>query len=266
MYKRQASLLEENRMFIAYETAKWAKRQIITQTSPFFIGFAFDEAKFQRLAGFAIDALILDLKRGGNVETRRVAQAMKDNISPDYFTTGGETQNVAALNFVISIATDVVNSATPSADYQDLDSVASGDRYLQIKDATRAPEAGVVADLTASMLYITNAITLGGGYTIPAEVKNHKVIYVKTGTYNEVLPIRVPERVAVVGDELRSTRVEPAGSVTAAGDTTYSLAGILHMKSILDDVIEGTAITRQTGNTLTPVSYTHLTLPTILLV
>ncbi len=246
-----ASLLEENRTFIAFETAKWAKRQIITQTSPFFIGFAFDEAKFERIAGFAVDALYLDLKKGGNVNVRRVAQAMKDNASPDYFTTGSETQNVAALNFVVTIATDVINSATPAADYQDLDGVASADRYLQIKDATRAPEAGVVAAMTASMTIITSAITLGSGYTLPTESKPHKVIYVKTGEYKEVLPIRVPERVAIVGDELRSTRVEPAGQQTQSSDTTYSLAGILHMKSILDDIIEGTAITRQTGNTLT---------------
>ena len=35
-------------------------------------------------------------------------------------------------------------------------------------------------------------------------------IYVKTGQYREELPIRVPAHVAIVGDELRSTRVEPA--------------------------------------------------------
>ena len=246
-----ASLLEENRMFIAYETAKWAKRQIITQTSPFFIGFAFDEAKFQRLAGFALDGIVLDLKKGGNVHTVRVAQAMKDNVSPDYFTTGGEAQNVAALNFVITLVEDVLDSATPAADYQDLDSVASGDRYLQIKDATRVEEATALAELTASMAIITSAVTLGAGYTVPTAKKTHKVVYVKTGTYTEVLPIRVPELVAIVGDELRSTRVEPAGVQTQAADTTYSLAGILHMKAIIDDIIEGTAITRQTGNTLT---------------
>ena len=246
-----ASLLEENRMFIGYETAKWAKRQIITQTSPFFIGFAFNESKFQRLAGYAIDALYLDLRKGGNVNVRRVAQAMKDNDGSDWFDTGSESQNVAALNFVIDLAEDVINSATPPADYQDLDGVASGDRYLQIKDATRPAEAGVLAELTASMAIITNAITLGGGYSLPVEHKPHKVIYVKTGEFKEVLPIRVPERVAIVGDELRSTRVEPAGQQTQSSDTTYTLAGILHMKSIIDEIIEGTTITRQTGNTLT---------------
>ena len=245
------SLLEKNRTFIAYETAKWAKRQIITQTSPFFIGFSFNEAKFERLAGFATDALILDLRRGGNVETRRVAQAMKDNDGSDWFDTGSESQNVAALNFTIDLIDDVINSATPAADYQALDGVASGDRYLQIKDTTLTPESGALAEMTASMAVITNSITLGGGYTLPTEVKNHKVIFVKTGTYTEVLPIRVPERTAVVGDELRSTRVEPAGSVTDSGDVTYSLAGILHMKSILSDIVEGTDITEQAGNTVT---------------
>tara|TARA_B100000497_G_scaffold128060_1_gene172915 strand:- start:1150 stop:5991 length:4842 start_codon:yes stop_codon:yes gene_type:complete len=255
-----ASLLEENRMFIAFETAKWAKRQIITQTSPFFIGFAFDEDKFQRLAGFALDGIVLDLKHGGNVHTVRVAQAMKDNISPDFFTTGSESQNVAALNFVISLVEDVLDSATPAADYQDLDAVVLADRYLQIKDATRVEESNALAELTASMAIITSAVSLGAGYTVPTAKKIHKVIYVKTGTYTEVLPIRVPELTAIVGDELRSTRVEPAGSVTESADTTYSLAGILHMKSIIDDIIEGTTITRQTGNTLTQdVSMPHST-------
>ena len=116
---------------------------------------------------------------------------------------------------------------------------ASADRYLQTKDATLTAEANALTTLKANMTVITSAISLGGGYTLPAESKLHKVIYVKTGLYKEVLPIRVPERVAIVGDELRSVRVEPAGSLTNSGDTTYSLAGITHMKSIIDDIIEG---------------------------
>ena len=90
-------LLEENRMFIGYETAKWAKRQIITQTSLFFIGFAFNESKFQRLAGYAIDALYLDLRKGGNVNVRRVAQAMKDNDGSDWFDTGPNRKTLRHL-------------------------------------------------------------------------------------------------------------------------------------------------------------------------
>ncbi len=245
------TLLEENRMFIAFETAKWAKRQIITQTSPFFIGFAFDEAKFQRLAGIVLDYALRDLRQGGNKHIRDLATLIKAQTDGDYFTSGSETQNTAALDFVVDLVEDVLDSATPPADYQDLDSVASSDRYLQIKDATRVEEPNALAAITASVAIAKSTISLMGGYTIPALVKTHKVVFVKTGTYTEVLPIRVPERTAVVGDELRSTRVEPAGSVTNSGDTTYSLAGILHMKSILSAICQGTDITEQSGNNLT---------------
>ena len=83
-----AFMLEQNRTSLAYETAKWAKRQIITQTSPALIGFAFDEGKFERLAGYALDGILLDPKKGHNVDTRRVAPTMKDNVSGDWFDTG----------------------------------------------------------------------------------------------------------------------------------------------------------------------------------
>ena len=35
-------------------------------------------------------------------------------------------------------------------------------------------------------------------------------IFIKTGTYNEILPISIPANVALVGDELRSTVIQPA--------------------------------------------------------
>jgi len=243
-------LLEINRTFIAFETAKWAKRQIITQTSPFFIGFSFNEAKFQRLAGFSLDHLIKDLRKGGNVNSRYVSQTFKDNVTGDWFDSGSETQNVAALDFMLTLINDVITSATPAADYQALDSVASGDRYLQIKDTTKPAEADALSNMTANIVLHTSAISLGSGYTIPAEVKLHSVINVKTGKYAEVLPIRVPELTAVVGDELRSTTVTPAAQLTPSSDTTYSLAGITHMKSIIDNIILGTSVTAQTGNAL----------------
>ena len=138
------TLLEKNRMFAAYETAKWARDKLLHKLVA-LIGFAFNEAKFERLAGFAYDAITLDLRRGGNVETRRVAQAMKDNVSGDWFDTGSETQNVAALNFLVNtLINDIITSATPAADFQALDGVASADRYLQTKDATLTAEANAL--------------------------------------------------------------------------------------------------------------------------
>jgi len=34
-------------------------------------------------------------------------------------------------------------------------------------------------------------------------------IYVKAGTYNEILPMRIPEQVGIVGDNLRTSRIQP---------------------------------------------------------
>ena len=60
----------------------------------------------------------------------------------------------------------------------------------------------------------------------------------------------IPESCAVVGDELRSTKISPAASLTSSSDTQYSLAGITHMASIIDDIITNTSVTAQTGNAI----------------
>lgn len=49
-------------------------------------------------------------------------------------------------------------------------------------------------------------------------ITGYATIFVRTGVYDEILPIRVPAFVAIVGDELRSTEVRPADTVL---DSTY---------------------------------------------
>jgi len=44
-------------------------------------------------------------------------------------------------------------------------------------------------------------------------------IYVKTGSYYEILPISVPQNVSIVGDELRTTMVYPAAGTSSDGTT-----------------------------------------------
>jgi hypothetical protein len=46
----------------------------------------------------------------------------------------------------------------------------------------------------------------------PPNLKATATVFVKTGTYDEILPIVVPANTAIVGDELRSTVVRPAGA------------------------------------------------------
>ena len=244
-------LLEVNRTYIQKEVGEWTKRQIVTETAPFFIGFDFNQLEFERIVGFMVDAVILDIRKGGNVNTRRVANTFINQTDGDWFNVGGESQNVAALDYALVLIEDVINSQDPAVNYQTEGSIALASQYIQVKDTNLTPESGVLTDITALQTVMKDAITLGGGLTLPAEVKRHTSIMVKTGRFTEVLPIRVPERCVIQGDELRSTRVEPAGQLTGAGDVTYSLAGLVHLKDVIDDIVTGNPITPTTGNLLT---------------
>ena len=246
-----AYLLEVNRSFIQKEIGNWCLEQIVNQISPFFIGFNFNQAAFERLMGFVVDGIIQDLKHGGNTNMRRVATTFANQTDGDWFNVGGEAQNIAALNYMYTLINSVITSADPAVNYQDTRSVPAGDQSLQIKDTTKPAETGVYARINILNGYATGSIGLGGGYTIPALEEVHKTIRVFTGEFKEVLPIRVPALTVVLGDELRSTRIKPAGQLTSSSDTTYSLAGILHMQSIIDDIIQGSAVTAQTGNNVT---------------
>ena len=53
---------------------------------------------------------------------------------------------------------------------------------------------------------------------------NRASIYVKAGTYNEQLPIVVPEGVSIVGDNLRSTKIRPKSGVAHQQHLTLATA------------------------------------------
>jgi len=58
--------------------------------------------------------------------------------------------------------------------------------------------------------YKNDRIYIGGVYyNILNQEAPNTTIYVKTGIFKEILPISVPERCAIVGEELRSTTVSP---------------------------------------------------------
>ena len=78
----------------------------------------------------------------------------------------------------------------------------------------------------------------------------HTTIAVSAGEYQEILPLIVPARTAVVGEELRSTTVRPNDPIAAlASDSQYTLEALSRIAFILSDIITGTQIVRTEGNT-----------------
>jgi hypothetical protein len=75
-------------------------------------------------------------------------------------------------------------------------------------------------------------------------------INVWTGTYNEILPIIVPARTAIVGSETRAVTVSPNQPIAAlASDSTYTIEVLQRISALLFPLFRGTAITATVGNT-----------------
>ncbi len=238
----QASyLLEINRQYIQKEVIAWINAQIAGNIAPFTTGFTYDATKCERDTGLVIDAILWDLRHGGNSRAREAALSYV-NDAPAFYLAGQAEETVAALNRALSIADAVLSNSA----FSSLQGTVS-----QIIDSDYTEESDAQATVNSLMTIITDALTAGVDDDIPAQTKLNTTIFVKTGTYYEVLPIIVPADVAIVGDELRSTNIRPAGSLVDAGDVAKSLAGLTRLKAVIGDVVQGTSVTKTPSNTQT---------------
>ena len=247
------NLITLNRSFIQAEVVEWVNYQIANPTG-IWAGFTnSDIDKCRRDIGLIIDAIVWDISHGGNARTRQAAAS--------YFEAGvliaaisdEEEQLVEALNYGIEVIDAALSNVPPAANYQTLNSVASP--ITQQVDVSYSEETDAQATVETLMSIITTALTAGVDTSIPAERKPQSSIFVKTGAFQEILPIIVPENTAVIGDELRSTRISPAGSLVNSTDVEYSLGTINRLKTIISDIVtDPSNVTKTTGNALNPVT------------
>ena len=77
-------------------------------------------------------------------------------------------------------------------------------------------------------------------------------VYVGTGVYDEVGPLRIPELVCVLGTELRSTVIRARGPVTAlASDLTNHIIALSRLGGVITSVMNQNPITKSASNTAT---------------
>jgi len=117
--------------------------------------------------------------------------------------------------------------------------------------------ATIFETITTLSGIITDAITAGNSTNVPDRLIRNTLIKVSTGKYYEVLPIIVPAECCIIGDELRSTNVQPRKStnatLTPAGDFKYSYQGLKRIEDIIEDVVEGSTVTATSGNSETQI-------------
>ena len=248
------SLLELNRPFIQKEIRNWVDYQITNTITPFAGSYVYDTLKCERDMGLIVDALIWDITHGGNVKSRE--SAIKYVTEPgSFYTLGQSEETVAAINYGLTVISSVLAQTAPSANYQTLNGDNSTAVVTQYFDSTLIAETGVYTEITGLAGIITGAITANSTANIPVRLIRSVLIKVATGKYYETLPILVPAETCVIGDELRSTNVQPRkasnSSLTSRSDAEFSFKALERVESIIGDIVLGSTVSKTTGNTKT---------------
>ena len=94
---------------------------------------------------------------------------------------------------------------------------------INLLSTTLVSETGVYTKIQSLVKIITDTITAGNTSEIPTRDVPQTLVKVSTGVHNEVLPIRVPAYCAILGDELRSTKIIAAEKQLQLTDTLYTV-------------------------------------------
>ena len=253
-------LLELNRAYIQREVSEWIAYQVTNNIAPFTSSFDFDEYKCERDIGFLVDRLIWDLGHGGNLKMRAAALAYVNALGQDgEFSVEGEDvaysrlaveadEDVAAYVYMKTVLAAVLNNTAPAVNYQALVGDNSTAQVTQFIDPDLEVETGVITKVNELVGIVITALTDQAATNVPERDVPNYLINVKTGTYQETLPIIVPAETAVLGDEVRSVTAGPAGSLISKDDAKYSIGALQRLETVVGQVVVGTNVTESTGN------------------
>ena len=247
-------LLKRNRNFIAEEALQWVRYNVANPTG-IWVGYTCDdEGKCRRDIGYITDSIIWDLTHGGNKRSR--------DSTMTFFQANGNllasiSDEVAQTNATINFARDLmINSilanTAPATNYQSEMSFTPA--HSQVIDTAYTAESDSSALITANIKITTDALTAGVNTNVPAERIANNSVFVKTGQFDEHLPIIVPRETAIIGDELRGTKIVAASAVTGASDVPKSIAAIQRLKAIMSDIATNGSVTKTAGNASSQVT------------
>jgi len=247
-------LLENNRVFIQKETIEWAEYQSENNLSPFTDTFTFDSAKWEREIGFILDSIVWDISHGGNVRSRDIALKYI-NDSNEIFTPDEQEEFVAAVNYSLTLISDILDQTDPEENYQILRGDNSTRIAEQYTNMSLTAEDSAFNDVSDRVAIITTAISEQDENSLPKRNELHTLVKVSTGKYFETCPIIVPALCCVLGDELRSTRIEARNTtnsnLVAREDFIYKASIFNRLENVISDIVDGQTVSASSGNTQT---------------
>jgi hypothetical protein len=226
-------------------------KQINDGTGTMSLSLYYDSSYCERDVGLIVEAVKYDISRGGTSKTVYAAKQYYTPAGNAYINSnfGQQTvQTIAAYTYLKTLLQNVAGNQAFTS-YQVINNVAIP--VLQQVDSTLSltNETGVSTKIDQLITIITTGILAGTTTAIPAPVYPNTTISVKTGTFTEVLPIVIEEFTAVVGDELRSTVIQPApANGLLVNDKPKSVAALTRINSLISDLVQNNTVTPTSGN------------------
>lgn len=230
-------LIEQNKRWIIEETFYWFLYQQNQNIPPFDDSYNFENSKVKRDARLIVDAVVKDLSRGGNAQTVEAALSYFDLESTNKFTNNEVAeQSIYFQAFFVELFNNIelaVTNTPAAQSYQELEEVE--DPISQYFNTGLTIEADTISVIQALERILLESFAEGTWTTIPpANQSAYSTIFIKSGSYNETLPIVVPCNTALNGDELRGTTVQPANPVNTLCTRTVGFINVFEVGSTLN--------------------------------
>ncbi len=172
LYPKAVALLLANKAFLQAQVVAFINYNITNNIAP-YVGYTFASAKCTRDVGYFIDAVAHDLRYGGNVNSRQIAEyfwidgepMIRGDVSPE---TTGQAYLASVINDYIFTNTTV----TPSY----------GNASVQTKYIGQNAEAGASSRNT-SLWNIFSTVITNGVDAVPAKIPGVSSIKL-LGNYN----------------------------------------------------------------------------------
>jgi hypothetical protein len=217
-YPAARYLISANKDWMVEEMYRWMLYQSANTQAPFFPTSVFQEAATYRDAKIIVNAVVYDISRGGNSQT--VAAALRyfaDSSETEFFnaaTDAAQPYIVASLIKLKELMGNALTQTAPALNYQNFAGIALVDQKVQTIDLNVEAEAGTWTEVQSLMDIVITAVNIASTRNLPQPNQGMTAtINIKTGTYEEDLPIIIPDNTAIVGDELRGAVIRPSNAV-----------------------------------------------------
>lgn len=223
-YKYSASRLEANKEFIKAEVVEFIKDK--------YPSLDFNAATCGRDAGLIVDAIVYDIRYGGNIHSIDAGRAYYNGVS-SVLPLSQLAPTVDGINYINLLAQEIISNnlipvSSTSVDFGTRQNPSLPGYVPQNTTGTEGElnSAEVISRLVDAISNIVQNGINGDGITPMEFIEGEQLefgqpvpetqitIRVESGIYYEQLPIRVPTNVSIKGDEFRRSIIRPAPGVS----------------------------------------------------